>query len=77
MTCRYTEHAIICSQKDIYRRLLGIGPVESVNGTTDPLPGAGLTIPQDQQNCLRFQTYAVLALAVKWAVQATDIKVDA
>jgi hypothetical protein len=47
------------------------------DGTTDPLPGAGLTMPQDQQNCLGFQANAVLALIVKWAVQATDVKVDA
>jgi hypothetical protein len=36
-----------------------------------------LTSLQDQQDCVRFQTYAVLALIVKWAVQAIDVKVDA
>jgi hypothetical protein len=47
------------------------------DGTTEPLPYTGLTVPQDQQDCLSFQAYAVLTLIVKRAVQATDIQVDA
>jgi hypothetical protein len=46
------------------------------DSTTDPLPFTGFTVLQNQENRFSFETYTVLALVVKRAVQATDIKIN-
>src|SRR6266545_2226240 len=47
------------------------------NGTTEPLPFPCLAASQDQEDRLGFQPDAILALIIKRAVQATEVKIDA